>query len=485
MKYLIFFLVLLPLNIYAQSSMRRCTLLPVTDSVGGAIGFKVFEEVEVSLKRSNWCTYVSNSGLVGVFSKYRENLPQYLKEKEVLKTVADKLQVGSLLRISIINEINGVDLQLEIYGEDGEDVFFSEKTSLKTDDVEIISQTVKNWLDVYSKTIPYDAKINGILGDQITLDVGKGYPIKVGQTFIVKRPIKKKKHPLLKKIVDWDMTVLAEGKVFNISDNQALGMVKVYKSDKKLEAGDWVRLEPLKEEDLIETKIDEPETAPGNLGILSIGLTGSNSSVDTSTPTGQKRMSGHLFGFDFRGEAWITREYFVALQVARSIGKLTENSGNPSKSSINSNFGISKATAGYKYLPIGFFYGPQIDVYGGYGSYLFDLDYSAADGFGKGTISGLLLGVATNVPINREYKFSARADFIPFPQFSDEDNIFGNSTSVSVLDLEIGLKYQYTSLMTIDGSIQTLSGKAKFDSGFKEISYHDNIKLKVGASFNF
>ena len=66
---------------------------------------------------------------------------------------------------------------------------------------------------------------------------------------------------------------------------------------------------------------------------------------------------------------------------------------------------------------------------------------------------------------NREYKFSARADFIPFPQFSDEDNIFGNSTSVSVLDLEIGLKYQYTSLMTIDGSIQTLSGKAKFDSG--------------------
>ncbi len=486
MKYIALLLFVFSLQVSAQSSMRRCTLLPVTDSVGGAIGFKVFEEVEEGLKKSNWCTYVSNSSLIHIFSRYRENLPQYLKQKEVLRTVAEKLQVGSIIRVALVNEINGVEIQLEVHGEDGEDIYFGEKTLVNTDEIETISQTIKNWLDTYSKTIPYDAKINGILGDQITLDVGKGYPIQVGQSFIVKRPVVKKKHPLLKKIVDWETEVLAEGKVFNISDNQALGMVKVYKSDKKLLAGDWVRLETFKSDAFSDEKIDEKkEEEPGKLGIVTVALFGSSSSVDTSTPTGSKRVSGNLFGFDFRGEGWITRQYFAALEVARSIGKLSEVSGNPEKSSTNAQFGVFKLTGGYKYLPIGFFYGPQIDIYGGYANYVFDLDYSAADGFGKGNISGILLGVAANIPVNREYRFIVQADFLPFPSFADSDDIYGSASSVSALDLEIGVKYQYTPRMTLDGSIETLAAKAKFDGEYKEISYHDNIKLKFGASFNY
>ena len=486
MKYILLFILLFPVYAFSKASMRRCTLLPITDSVGGAIGFKVFEEVEKVLIKSNWCTYVSNSGLINIFSRYRENLPQYLKQKEVLKTVAEKLQVGSIIRVVLVNEIKGVEIQMEVHGEDGEDLYFSEKTSIETDDIEAISQTIKNWLYTYSKTIPYDAKINGILGDQITLDVGKGYPMQVGQSFVIKRVINKKKHPLLKKIVDWESTILAEGKIFNISDNQALGMVKVYKGEKKLEAGDWVRLKAFEQKVINDPYRKEKENeAPGVLGVLSVALFGTTSSVDSSTPSGSKRVSGNMFGFDFRGEGWITRHYFTALEVSRSVGKLSEVSGNPDKSSVNAQFGLFKVTGGYKYLPIGFFYGPQIDIYAGYANYVFDLDYSASDGFGKGSISGLLLGVAANIPINREYRFMVQADFIPFPSFEDSDAIFGKSSSVSALDLEIGVKYQYTPRMTLDGSIETLAGKARFDGGFKEISYHDNVKLKVGASFNF
>lgn len=471
---------------FAQSSMRRCTLLPITDSVGGAIGFKVFEEVEKDLKKRNWCTYVSNSSMINVFSKYRENLPQYLKTKEVLATVADKLKVGSLIRVGIINELNAVEVQMEVYGENGEDLYFTEKAVLNKDDIETITQTVANWLDIYAKTIPYDAKINGILGDQITLDVGKGYPIQIGQNFIVKRPVAKKKHPLLKKIVDWDTELLAEGKVFNISDNQALGMVKVYKSDAKLKAGDWVRLEDFKQEVINDPTLGEKkeEEKLGTLGILSVALFGSSSSVDTSTPTGSNRMSGNLFGVDFRVEGWITRQYFAALEVMRNLGSLKESSGNPDKKKVNANNGALKITGGYKYLPIGFFYGPQIDIYGGYANYSFDLDYSQADGFGKNNIYGLLLGVAANIPINREWRFFTQAEFLPFPTFSEDDEIYGSSSSASALDLEIGVKYQYTPRMTIDGSIETMSRKAKFSGDFKEVSYKDNL-LKVGVSFNF
>lgn len=477
-------ILLYSLSSMAQSSMRRCSLLPITDSVGGAIGYKVFEQVEKDLRKSNWCTYVSNSGLINLFSRYRENLPQYLKTKEVLKTVSDKLQVGSLVLVSLKNEINGMDVEINIWGENGEDLYFSEKTLLNNDDVELISQTVKNWLDMYAKMIPYDAKINGILGDQITLDVGKGYPINVNQKFVVKRPVQKKKHPLLKKIVDWETEVLAEGKVFSISDNQALGMVKVYKADKKLAPGDWVRLEEFRPETDAANLEDKKQESPGTLGVLSLAMFGSSSTVDTTTPTGSPRMSGNLFGVDFRVEGWITRQYFAALEVERTLGTLSKRSGTPQKSSVNVNNGAFKLTGGYKYLPIGFFYGPQIDVYTGYVNHSFDLDLSATDGFGKSNISGLVFGTAANVPLNREYRFFARGEFIPFPSFKDDDGIYGSSKSVTAMELELGLKYQYAIRTTLDASIESLSRKAKFNGAFKEISYKDN-RLKFGVSFNF
>lgn len=476
--------ILYSFNSFAQSSMRRCTLLPITDSVGGAIGFKVFEEVERELKKSNWCTYISNSGMINVFTRYRENLPQYLKTKEVLATVADKLKVGSLIRVGLVNEVKGVEIQMEVYGETGDDLYFSEKTLLQSDDIEVISSTVKNWLDTYAKMIPYDATVTGILGDQITLDVGKGYPIQIGQKFIVKRLTAKKKHPLLKKVVDWDTNLLAEGNVFNISDNQALGMIKVYKDDQKLARGDWVRLEAFTSEDKIvdPEKVDEEKL--GTLGILSVSLFGSSSSIDTNTPSGSQRWSGNQFGIDLRGEAWITRQYFAAIEIMRSLGSVDKSSGNPTKSKANVNNGAFKLTGGYKYLPIGFFYGPQIDLYGGYGNKSFDVDSSAADGLGQNSFSGLLFGVGANIPINREFRFFTNADFMPFPTFNDEDSIYGTAKSASSLDLEVGIKYQYTIRMTLDASVEARSNKAKFSSNFKEVSYKDNV-LKLGASFNF
>jgi hypothetical protein len=452
--------------------------------VGGAIGLKVYENIERDLKKSNWCTYVSNSSLMNVFTRYRENLSLYLRKKEVLATVAEKLKVGSLIFVNLKNEINGIEVEMQVIGNNGEDIYFFEKNLLENDDVDLVSQNLINWLQMYSKMIPYDAKINGVLADQITLDVGKGYPIQIGQRFIIKRPIQKKKHPLLKKIVDWETEIIGEGKVLNISDNQAFALVKLSPGDQKIIAGDWVRLEEYRPEDAIPaTKVKKIE-APGTLGVFSVGLIGELSSVDTTTPTGANQIGGNNFGLHYRIEGWVTRHYTIGLELERTIGMLVEKKGNPSKTTVNVNHGVYKITGGYKYLPVGFFYGPQIDFYTGYASHNFDLDVSAVDGFGKNSISGIVMGVTANVPINRQYRFYSNAEFIPFPYFDDKDGIYGSTSSVNAMELEVGVRYQYRPKITIDGGIETLSRKAKFKTGIKEISYKDN-RLKVGLSFNF
>jgi len=207
-------------NAFAYS-MRRCSLLPISDGVSGAVGFQVFQEVEKKIKESNWCTYISNSSLLSIFTKYQDNLPQHLKSSTVLETISNKLKVGSLIRVEIINEVHGAEVRLDIFGSNGVDLYFSERSHVKEKNIQEISEMVVNWLDIYSRVIPYDAQVIGVLGDQITLDAGKGTVIKEGEKILIKKLRNKKTHPLLKKIVDWNSEVVAEAVVLSISDNQA------------------------------------------------------------------------------------------------------------------------------------------------------------------------------------------------------------------------------------------------------------------------
>jgi hypothetical protein len=206
--------------------------------------------------------------------------------------------------------------------------------------------------------------------------------------------------------------------------------------------------------------------------------------MDSSVAAGANRWGGRLFGVDFRAEGWITRQYFAALEVMRSLGSLKRSAGDPQRDDVSTHFGSFKLLGGYKYLPIGFFYGPQVDLFAGYANNSYDVNSSRTDGLGKANISGMLLGFGANIPINREYRFFTNANFIPFPTFGDSDGVYGSAQSTSALELEVGVKYQYTLRMTLDASFEARSAKAKFGGAVRDVSYRDNM-FKFGASFNF
>lgn len=485
-KFFISILVLISARAFATDghTMRRCALLPITDSVGGVMGSRVFENVELYLKEGDWCRYQSSSELLGVFSRYRENLPQHLKTPQVVRVVADKLLAGSIIRVTLVSELNGLEVNLDVLGANGEDLLYSEKKLLAKDDLDLASQTIRNWLEVFGKLIPYDGKITGILGDQITLDFGKTHQVKVGQDFTVKRYRGVKKHPLLKKVVEWDSTPLASGKIFSLSDDQALGLVKVYKSDVKLQTGDWVRLEAINNKTIDEDRYPEDtKDSFGKLGMASIYGLLTSSSLGTSTG-GNKRLGGLLFGAQGKAEAWVTRNYFGLIEFGRSLGTLKKTSGQLSSRSTDYQRGSFKLGGGWKYLPLGFFYGPQVDLYGGYTIQSYKADFSAADGLGEFGLSGFFLGAGTNFPVGKFYRGVLRAEIIPFPTFDDADSVYGSSKTQSWLQLEAGVKYQWSNSLTLDGLVEMTSSKATFKGTVKSVSAQDTA-LKLGASFNF
>ena len=230
-KYLFFILIYIysfSSQAFYSQSFRRCLLLPVEDQVGGAIGFGVFQAVEKYLKNSEWCFYRHNSEILNILSHYRKRLDDHLENPEVLQILADKTKSGSIIKLKISRDLKKINVEIKIMASNGEDVLFRNKSFAESDSIAVISQVVKNSLETYKARIPYDGRVIGVLGDQFTMDVGKSLGAYPNGKIIIIRPIERKRHPLLKEIVDFETKELAKGAIFHVNGGQSVGNVKVF-----------------------------------------------------------------------------------------------------------------------------------------------------------------------------------------------------------------------------------------------------------------
>ena len=472
---------------YSAFSQRRCLLLPIKDSVSGSIGFKVFEQVEIYLREGSWCYYEPNSGILDILANYKRNLDTHLQNKEVLRTIAEKSHAGSLIRIELTNVLKGMDVRVKIIGENGEDVYFKEETRLNTDDPVVVSQTVRNWLDIYEKSIPYDGKIIGVLGDQFTVDIGRGYGAFAQNKVQIVRPIKKKRHPLLNEIVDWETQIIGAGKLFHVSNSQSQGNMTQYENRKKTRVDDWVILRKdnsasiKKSNDRYYDEINENSFGKhGTLGLYATIGTGSNTIINSST----KKIGGLLFGIDLQAEVWGTREWWGAIELGRRFATYSQKEGSLASESNVLSGSKFKFKAGYKYLPLGFFYGPQVDGYLGYATYGYGFDTSLLDNISGVDFSGMLFGVKGTLPIHKLIKIFLTLDFILNPTFEEDVTIFGEADSTSNYHMELGGTYVYSQNMTYELSLGYTTSNANFRTNARSVSLKET-EVKIGAVFTF
>lgn len=472
-------------SLSASESMRHCMLLPVTDGADNKVGFKVFEDIESYIKDSTWCTYKSNSELINILGQYSKNLDSHLNNKDVLKVVADKTKAGTLIRIGLAVSGNTTDVRVEVIGENGEDKYFKEQTQLRSIDPVVISQTVKNWLDVYEKTIPYNGRVKGVLGDQFTIDIGKKSSIYNGAEITIERPTAKRQHPLLKEIIDYQTEKIAEARVFDVSDTQAQAKVISYEGNKKLKIEDWVKVRSLETRKVVEQVAygDKADNEFGKLGSVGIFLNFGSSSV-SQTGGSERKASGMLVGGDIEAELWATRNWWAGLDFGKKFGSYKKDTGTFSSQSNSTDNTAVRVKFGYKYLPLGFFYGPQIDVYGGYARYAYGMSTNAADKFTEFSFSGVLLGARGSLPVVEQVRAYLLIDFLVTSAYEEKIKIFGSDESSSNYRLEVGGQYAWETNITLSAGLQILSNKANFNGTIKEEQFKDT-SAKVGAIFTF
>jgi hypothetical protein len=485
MKILFIILILTLANAYGSESMRSCMLLPITDSLDNKTGFRVFEELESYIKESTWCTYKSNSELINILSQYSKNLEEHMNNKDVLKVIADKTKAGTLIKVGLVMTAGTTDIKVEIIGENGEDKYFKETTQLKSNDVSLISQTIKNWLDVFEKTIPYAGRVKGILGDQFTIDIGKKSSLYNGSEIIIERPTTKRQHPLLKEIVDYQTDKIAEAKVFDVSDNQAQAKITQYETNKKIKMEDWVKIRASESKKAIEqiNYSDKDKEDFGKLGSVGLFLNvGSGSTSQGGTVDRSK--TAILYGATIEPEMWITRSYWAGLDYSFKFGSYKTDQGTFTQNNYGATNTEFRIKFGYKYLPMGFFYGPQLDGYIGYGNFTYGFDTNKADGFTEYKFSGMLLGTKGSLPIYEKIRLYLVFDFLLTNSYKEKVTVFGTDESSSHYRVEFGGQYAWAPNITFSGGLSIISNKANFSGSTKEEQFKD-ISAKVGTIFTF
>lgn len=488
MKQLFFSLVLTFLtltNASAFEGMRKCMLLPIQEEGNLNLSYKVFDIVEKELKRNTWCTYRSNSEVLEILSDYRKNFKEHLNSKDVLNVIATKINSGSLIRVSLAGLPQSVQARIDVIGQNGKDIYFTENTILNTKNPETVAQQVLNWLEQYERTIPYHGIVKGVLGNQVSIEIGNKTYFGMDSEIEILRMTEKRDHPLLKQIVDYKSEKIAEGKVFDLNDRQAQAKILNYENESTIKANDWVIVKK-KNYGFSDRLIEESSTNENELGRngqVSVLARVGSAQMDQNGSAG-KSADALLLGIDVNAEIWATRNFFGDINIAKSFGRYKKDSGTFNQESNTTTNSTVRIFGGYRYLPVGFFYGPQIDLYTGYASYNYGVKTNKLDRLTSFTFSGIMAGVKANFPVQRMVRVYLGFDLILFNDFKEKESAIGKEEDVSSYRIEAGAQLNYAANMSYVFGLEMLKNSADFKGPVQELQFND-VTAKVGAIFTF
>lgn len=466
--FLIIFLISGPL--LAKYNFRHATLLPIIEKGGQALSYKLFLEVEEYLKKANWAYYESNSKILDVLNRYQDNLGQHLESPDVLQVIANTTGAGSLIKITLTNSGDKTKIAMVIVGENGLDILFKDEKELTSNMENALAVTAISWLNEYSKKIPYDGRILKVQGDKLVLNVGENLGMTRGQFLKISRPIGKKKHPILEEVV-WEKREIGTAEIVDVKGNKSIVEVKDIVSENP-QTDDWA-ITGEKAKKVVVAPLAKKEQRP-RYGYISLALDIGGGSQTTDITNFQNKFQGFMVGGRLKGEVWFTENWWMGLDLAARVGSLIPGYDYfPNDSETR---GYAKIKGGYRFLPSGFFSGPQIDVFVGYGIYSYQPDYVNHYGPIDANFFGVLLGVKGGIPLGNYFRTSLYFDML----FNTEKDKKGGPSYF----IELMFNYLFKSYLSFDASISGWGNNWRDIAPGTDIRYKD-FSFLLGATYYF
>lgn len=397
----------------------------------------------------------------GVFSSLAEkSYADFFAKNPRFEVSKNRADADSIIETKIEKRANGYTIGIKLTLAKSGELFTEENQDLPLDSsAEAVSGATKSLLKTALRRIPFYGTVTGRDGDNVTLDLGNLHGLHGGDTVQISRLDHIRRHPLLKSILDVQLTPVGTVEVTTAEDTIAFGKVKDELSGEKVS--------PLHKVTAIEARTMEgPKTnylsglssesamyeeAPANaeeerprtkrrgptvdrdgnrpqLGYLGLGLfLGGFSSSSSQTSSGTTTtFEGSAFspGVKLQGEVWLTRNWFAELGLM--VNTMSYVQRNAALTTVSEETGVTQSSknfdlnVGYRYLVQKSLYGPQVYGKGGYRNFSWSATGDSARLMTSKSYSGINLGVGGSVPVGAP-DFGALADisFFLFPGLTE------------------------------------------------------------------
>lgn len=493
----IFFLFILGIffscDVWATQSMRNCSLLPISDDQDNKIGPQVFVELENHIRASSWCIYKSNLKLIKILSQNATNLETHLNNKDILKVIAEKTNSGSLIKINLKLKGKRPELSLEIIGDNGVDRYFKETAEIEINETPLIIDTLKGWLDLYEKTIPYDGRITEISKKYFIIELGKSLRVDIKDdvgleskiNIVVERQIREKKNSDFKDEIEFEFEKIADAKIIESADHRAHAVITKPILNKEIQVGDWIRANAstppkvhAKITHLKKELLNQKNEIKKERGTATLFLVDDFSSVSQSG-TYNRSMKSNLIGFNLIAHYNYSNKYWFVFDYESKSGNYKTNEGSFTLDSNSTKNNHLRLLAGYKY-------NPNLDFYLGYADYTYAMEASSSDYFDRVHFAGAIMGLKTNITLTQKINSYTLIDIIIPAGFTSTAKTLGQDTSTLNYRAEIGAHYAFKTNFLLTGGISLLANQVSLlvPGVITEEKFND-LSLKIGTTFRF
>jgi hypothetical protein len=453
-----------------QLTIQSVTLAPVIDNTNQIYA----EPLTIQLR-----AFVEDSHKSWAIKPWPESsriTPEELEEKpDMVRAIASRVAADSILAARVMRGPGGMTLKLNLFSAaDGKllsqeivrDYGKFEMTEVREEFIQMFRRMIERF--------PYRALVLSRRVDQVTLNVGSEQGFKVGDRLNVIQILKLNRHPRFQFIVSAESEIL--GRVVITKADQFLSFATVEMERELNTIQPLMKLLPLEFKRYSPVIVasgasinlsqrpesgavfgEDPrawvaQTAPsfGRVALM-LGLGPYTLNNTLSISGGLEAKESVTPSLHVDAEMWLTEKFFGQLILRQYLASVSNPLAGSTPSSLSLNSLSTNLLLGYNLLIGGDFWGPKLQLLGGFSQFKSTVDSSKPLALSSNEFSGLAFGLGMILPISQEkpVQLGARILFYLNPSLSESPATTGSSSSARMAQFGLNLGYRMTQRMAL------------------------------------
>lgn len=480
-----------PLNTYyseadSELNVKSVVIAPFSDNVSGIYSKPGFEEATSMLEKDlRWSLLPLPKGDFGNPDSYElhpESVQKLLKAAKADAVITGRFSKGPA----------GLGIKLTLFvGRAGLPFAVEERTDASLYETKALRDEVNASIRRLRDRLPYQGMIASRKGGAVTVNIGKNSGVRDGDELSAIQILKVQRHPKLHFMVGVEKEILGKLRVTKADDELSFAVIVSEKDAGLLTSGMKIEQkkmvvynEPVvgQNGDVVQEMQDRkdrpvafgekpvewlPEHAP-QFGRVQVQVGFSQYETTASLVTGGAISGANNFvpTIGLSGEAWITKDWFVAAMLRQTSFSVSNDLAGSSPSKLNASTSKYEVSFGHTFLLGDDFMGPKMQVSLGLGKFSSRIDESSPVAFSNMEYGGMNLGFKFATPIDPQMPWDVGAALRYYWDPGVSESVSSGSTkSVNVSDFAFTMGYQVRQNFRYGGELGMEYYSSDFSAG--------------------